>query len=126
MKQYIILTMIILAVILSACNNHNIKEYFDEVGDTTTICFPDSVSFSKDVFPIIVNNCSACHNDIVHYKDRNYDTYEGIADAANSGKLLRAINHESGIENMPKNAEKLNQCYINTIEKWISDGAENN
>jgi len=110
----------------SPCNYHNIEEYFDEIDDSLTDCVPENVSFSKDVFPIIVNNCSACHNDITHYKDRNYDTYEGIADVAASGKLLRVINHESGIANMPQNADKLDQCYIDIIEQWINDGAENN
>lgn len=127
MKKYLILSVISALIILSQCTYHNIDEYFDEVPtDTITNCDTIDVSFSKTVFPIIVNNCIACHNDITHYNDRNYETYEGITDAVNSGKLINVINHNSAYVKMPKNADKLPQCYINLIEAWVNQGSKNN
>lgn len=127
MKKYLIFSLISALIIFSQCNYHNIDEYFDDIPyDTITNCDTVDVSFSQTVFPIIVNNCVACHNDITHYKDRNYETYEGITDAVNSGILLKVINHTPAYVKMPWEGNKLPQCYIDIIEAWVDQGMKNN
>jgi len=40
--------------------------------------------------------------------------------------LMGTIKHESGWSPMPKNGNKLSDCKIQKIDRWILDGTPNN
>jgi len=126
-KVFLFFITISIILVVSQCTYHNVEEYYANTLDTITNCGDTiDVSFSKDVFPLVADHCISCHNDITQYAGRNYDSYEGILEVVENGKLLKVINHEPGYVQMPKNADKLAQCYIDIIEAWIRQGSKDN
>lgn len=93
----------------------------------------ETVSYSKDVRPILESRCMICHG--IQYKRDQLDlrTYESlmigskhgpviIPGAAQSSLLIQKI--QKG--DMPKRGPKLFPAQLNTLIKWINDGAPNN
>jgi hypothetical protein len=97
--------------------------------DTTKVTPPTpvlTVSFSKDVLPSLVSNCSACHTSKKPYlsKDKAYksltgDGYVNTKDPAAS-KLLTKINEGH------QTSKKLSAAQKKAILTWITEGATNN
>ena len=93
----------------------------------------DPVCFERDVYPIIVSNCtqSGCHNAVDREKGRDYSTYEGILRDVRKGnyqasKLYTVLVKSSGEEAMPpKPYSQLSDEQILTIATWIEEGAGN-
>jgi putative effector of murein hydrolase len=52
--------------------------------------------------------------------------YADVKSVASNGKLLGTVSHASGFSPMPKGGNKLNDCYVAVIKKWIAAGALNN
>jgi mono/diheme cytochrome c family protein len=124
---YIVFGFIIFSFLYS-CTFDNTEEYYAYLNTDTIEDCGDTleVSFWTEVFPVIADNCSSCHNDIVSYGGRNYDHYNGIIEVVDNGKLLKVINHTPGYPQMPRDAPKLQQCQIDKIEAWINQGSLNN
>jgi mono/diheme cytochrome c family protein len=91
-----------------------------------SVCDTADVTYSLTVSPVLSANCTVCHatgstlgGGVV------LDTYAGVKTYADNGKLVAAIKHESSYP-MPKNGNKLDDCSISKIDKWVRDGAPNN
>ena len=69
---------------------------------------------------------SQCHNSVSPSASIDLSSYDGIVAAVNTGRLLGAINQESGYSPMPKNSDKLSACFISQISIWINNGMPNN
>ena len=121
---FYISSIIAIGLLTSQCNYHNVEEYFDI--SSNELCDTTDISFSDYIFPLIENNCSACHNSVTTYGGRNYDTFEGIKEVAETGLILNVLKHEPNFVQMPKNAAKLPDCNILKIEAWINQGIKNN
>ncbi|MEX1240096.1 MAG: hypothetical protein WEB30_10275 [Cyclobacteriaceae bacterium] len=94
-----------------------------------TICDLSQVTFSKSILPIISKSCYACHsatNAPVNGSGIVLEGYDKIIVAVNNGLLIESIIHGPDATAMPKGAPKLSDCTINTIKKWLEDGAMNN
>jgi hypothetical protein len=52
--------------------------------------------------------------------------YNGVATVAVSGTLIGTITHAPGFSAMPQGGNKLSDCEITQIQKWINSGALNN
>jgi hypothetical protein len=89
-------------------------------------CDTAAVTYSSSVAPIISANCNSCHAGTFPSGGLNLDSHAAIKLQVVSGKLIGAINHRAGFSPMPKNAPKLSACNIQTIQKWVDDGAPNN
>ena len=91
------------------------------------ICDTLDVSFAEDIIPILTNNCFTCHSN-ANAPDFTFgfglEDYQDVSAA--SILIVGAINHEEGSIAMPKNADKLDTCLINTIEAWVNQGSLNN
>ncbi len=97
------------------------------------VCSAAEVSFSRDVRPLLSDNCFACHgpDESSRMAGLRLDTQEGAAavivpgDAAAS-KLFQRVNHEQEVVRMPPPSfdRKLTPEQIKTIEAWINQGAE--
>lgn len=115
---------------LSAEQIHTIALWIKE-GATNTVncegaCDSSQFTYSGQVVPILQTNCLGCHNGLAI--DGGFiplDTYDGIKEQVNGGFLLPAIEH-TGINPMPKNGNKLSDCKITIIRKWIEAGAPDN
>jgi hypothetical protein len=87
------------------------------------------VSFSRDVLPLLSDNCLACHGqDEGHRKaDLRLDTSEGAREVLQSGDFIARITTDDPEEMMPppkSHKPKLSGEQIDTLKRWISEGAK--
>jgi uncharacterized membrane protein len=97
----------------------------------TSTCSADTVYFQQQVLPIFISNCamSSCHDAASHKEGVTVNSYSAImaggirAGNPGSSKLYRVITDGSM---PPRPYNKLTQEQINTLNKWIAQGAKNN
>jgi mono/diheme cytochrome c family protein len=92
-----------------------------------------SVSFTKDVAPILASRCVSCHGDNPR-GNRPLDTFAGMKRRGASGPLLAVGKPTAsllvrklvaqGDQRMPRGAPALSREEINTIGQWIAQGAK--
>jgi cytochrome c553 len=117
------LSCILIVLIMAACTSNSEEELY---GDEESSCDTTNVSFSNDVFPIIDNNCLACHGTGSPPLGISLTSYSEIKHVASSSRFLGAIKHQQGYTPMPQNAPKLSDCKIATLEAWVNDGMPDN
>jgi hypothetical protein len=91
-----------------------------------TACDTSNITYSLTVNPVLQSNCSQCHNSVSPSGGIDLASYDAVVAAVNTGRVLGAINHETGYSPMPKNADKLGDCQIAQVTKWIDLGMPNN
>ena len=87
------------------------------------------MSYTNDILPILETNCLSCHNEENYSKKadgRLFEGYKNFKKYVDKGTVVRAINHEAGVVNMPYRKAKLDTCTIAKIEAWVNEGAKNN
>lgn len=87
------------------------------------------LSYSKDILPILEENCLTCHNEENYSKKadgRLFEGYDNFKKYVDKGTVVKAVNHESGVVNMPYRKAKLDPCIIARIEGWVAEGSLNN
>ncbi len=100
--------------------------------DKEEILYPDSacdtsaVSYSTSVLPVLSANCNGCHGGATPSAGIRLDLYTGVKQQADNGRLLGSISHNPIFSPMPKNGNKLSDCNIAKVRKWIAGGALNN
>ena len=82
----------------------------------------DSLTYTINIAPIIQNNCYDCHSAASNVSGILLDNYNGLKFYAQNGYLYGNISHASGYRAMPEGRNKLNDCTIATIKKWIDNG----
>lgn len=92
---------------------------------TTTTCDTTGVTFSQSVLPIFDAYCNGCHSGASPSGEINLTSYAQVV-TVNTDRLLGSINHASNYSPMPQNTDKLSDCNIALIAKWIADGSPNN
>lgn len=85
-----------------------------------------AMTYSAKVKPILTAKCTGCHGGGAPQAGIDLSTYTGLKAKVNDGRLWGAINHQPGFSAMPKNGNKLSDCELTTIRKWIAEGALNN
>ena len=93
------------------------------------------VSFRNDVATILLENCIACHGPKKAEGGYRLDTFDELSkagdsgiqpisnDAKNTGELFRRIISTDKTERMPAEADPLPQAQIDTIKRWLAEGA---
>lgn len=122
---------------LSKTQTDLVAQWINEGAQNTTgcgeACDETIYTYSGAVRPILDKHCVGCHNssdagggiDLTVY-DGSTGTYDGVKQVALDGRLLGAINWEPGFSKMPQGSDKLSDCNISQITKWVNDGAPNN
>lgn len=114
---------------LCSCYYDNFQEIHpDNKMFNTNVCTtPPTPTYTNDIAPIIGSTCavSGCHDAATSSGGWHLNTYEGVRNAAESGRMFGAINHEAGFSAMPKNGPQLDSCKIKLIKKWIDSGLTN-
>lgn len=82
-------------------------------------------TYTLAVMPIMESYCNRCHNDTRSDGGVSLQGYDKMKVAADDGSLLGTITHSEGFPLMPQGAP-IPDCEIIQIEKWITDGAQNN
>ncbi|HXS38142.1 MAG TPA: hypothetical protein VN721_15680 [Flavipsychrobacter sp.] len=113
---------------LVSCYNDNYNEAYP--GATT--CDTTTVSYSADIVPILNTNCAisgGCHDAAgASVSGHNYTNYAGIKAVASYDFLITDItgNPMPGHNSMPKNGNKLSECDIDKMIRWVNEGAPDN
>lgn len=102
--------------------------YYDkeEVLYPATACDTTNITFNQSVVPLLSAHCISCHGGSTPSASIRLDTYAGVKQQADNGRLLGSVNHAAGFSPMPKGAAKLNACNIAKLTKWVAAGAPNN
>lgn len=95
-----------------------------EEGDGDSECTTEALTYTNSAKSIIDTNCatSGCHNEgtTSTFQMHNFETVSAVV---SFGNVLKSINHEPGVSQMPKGGTKLDDCTISKITAWINDGA---
>jgi Planctomycete cytochrome C len=89
-------------------------------------CDLTNVTFANTIQPIIADNCAGCHDDTNPSAGLSLLTYSQISAIAQNGSLENALYGTNGITLMPYNSNQLNDCYLEQINIWITEGTPNN
>lgn len=87
-------------------------------------CF-DEISYAQEIQPLIEMNCtvSGCH-DATEEGGYNFTTHQSVSEHADI--ILSAINHESGVAQMPLGEPKLADSLIVKFICWKNNGKQDN
>ncbi len=88
-------------------------------------CDTVTSSYASQIEPIMNTACNGCHSQTSTGGGILLNSYELTKSAAQSGKLLASITHSGAASPMPKGGNKLNDCQIRQIERWISNNYPN-
>jgi mono/diheme cytochrome c family protein len=89
-------------------------------------CDSINVTYSGTIWPIIQNKCTGCHSGATPGGNILLGNFDQVKATAVNGKLMGSIIHAAGFKPMPQNGNKLSDCNIAQIRKWITDGTPNN
>lgn len=89
----------------------------------------EPVSFSREVLPILSDNCFGCHGQDESHRsaDLRLDTQEGALEVLTSGEFLARIVSDDPQEVMPppkSHKPRLSKSQMDTLKRWISEGAK--
>ena len=121
MVRLITKVILLSMVALTSCY-YDVDEVLNPVGS----CNTTAMSYQTDIAPILERNCYSCHRASVNTGGITLEGHAALMNHVTSGRLVGAINHQSGFSPMPQGAPKLAVCDIDKIEQWIADGSPNN
>ncbi len=113
--------------LMNRCTKDVAEPRLNKSQTDTSQCDTLYKSFSQDVEPIFSGNCatSGCHNSSSSAFGIVLETHSQIKDETKNGKVICAIEHESGCSNMPKSAPQLSEEKIRLIRCWAKKGYPN-
>lgn len=97
----------------------------NSINCSTGDCDSTEAGFAATIQPLLNTNCKGCHNANLASGGIRLDNHAGAAAAANSGQLLGAVRHDAGFTPMPQGGNKLNDCQIAQITRWVANGTPN-
>jgi len=89
-------------------------------------CDSNQFKYGANVSVIIGTYCLGCHSGSTPSAGINLSTYTGVYGVAITGRLVGAVSHSPGYSPMPNSTNKLSECQIAQIRKWVNAGALNN
>ena len=108
------------SLLLTQCLNNK-----EEIGDCPALSLPQT-SYSANVYPIIGKTCAIpqCHTGDFEYG--NFTEFEELKKRVDNGKLRFMIESHQMPHGFTNGPRYLTTCEIETIKKWINEGAPNN
>ncbi|MCB0657290.1 MAG: hypothetical protein KDC57_14190 [Saprospiraceae bacterium] len=117
----LVITGLAMMCLTSGCYYDNEEDLYPPVD-----CNTSNMSYAGTIDPIISNNCLSCHNAQFPQGGVVLEGYENLHNYVINGRLKGSIQHDSGFSPMPQGAGKLPTCFIQQINAWIDQGAQNN
>lgn len=115
---------------LTAAQKALIGKWINEGAKNTTncnnTCDSNQFKYGANISIIINSYCTGCHSGTAASGNIDLSTYNTVKIQATNGRLVGAVTHAAGYSAMPKNANKLSDCQITQIKKWVAAGALNN
>jgi WD40 repeat protein len=121
------------ATILAATSSAALAAWADDPAAPAEA--PAPVSFMRDVAPILVQNCIACHNGRKAESKYNMTTFASLAKGGQTGEgitlepgkpdesYLVELIRPDGTPRMPYKLDPLKPEQIAAIERWVAEGA---
>lgn len=111
-------------ILFASCYNDKESELYPSASGGT--CDTTTITYTADVQPILGQYCAyaGCHDAATKSFGHDLSSYSGAVTAVNSGRLLGAIRHDAGFQQMPKGLQKLGDCEISKVTAWINQGAQ--
>lgn len=126
----LLLLLLLGALSQSNCYFDNLQELHPELLLNNECDTASIMSYQTHIRPIMSNSCGAnntCHDAQAANGGVQLETYEGVKDAVNNGKLMSSILWDGSTALMPKDSpSQLRDCAISQLQKWIAAGAPNN
>ena len=115
---------------LTAAQKALIGKWINEGAKNTTncnnTCDSNQFKYGANISIIINSYCTGCHSGTAASGNIDLSTYNNVKIQAANGRLVGAGTHAAGYSAMPNNANKLSDCQIPQIKKWVEAGALNN
>lgn len=134
--------LITLILLMTSCKHDPLEEVQPNAGGETSNggnynqvpCDSDSVYFQNTILPLIISNCakSGCHDANTHEEGLVLTSYDSIYELVEAGyplnsELIEVITESDPDDLMPPpTSDTLTSAEINTISRWIEQGANNN
>jgi hypothetical protein len=104
---------------ITGCYYDNEEELYPQA----VACDTSNITYAQSIVPIMAQSCNGCHGGSAPSANVITDTYEGLKQIADDGRLWGTVNHENGYSPMPKDLPKLNDCDLTRISIWLNNGA---
>jgi hypothetical protein len=123
---------VLAALAFAGCYNDKADQLYPEPGSGGggggNTCDTANISFATTIKPVLEQYCglSGCHDAATPSAGYNLTGHAGLKLAHTNGRLLGAINHQSGFSQMPKGMAKLSECNLNKITAWVNQGTLDN
>jgi hypothetical protein len=101
------------------------KESADRLSEGST-CDTTGVSYSKQILPILEDNCYTCHQGAAASSGIDLSNFATLQSHVANGDLVSAVTHTGTVTPMPYELPMLPSCEVNTIVAWVNQGALNN
>jgi len=122
MKLLYTLFAVIFLFILHGCYDDNEEYLYPQI----TACDTTLFSYNAAIAPVMEQYCNGCHGPVAPSANIRTDTYQELVQIGGSGDLYGVVSHSSGYSPMPKNGNKLDECTISILRKWINEGFPEN
>jgi hypothetical protein len=110
---------------LSGCGKENAEQSGGGAGCDTT-----NVSYSRQILPIVEQNCYVCHQGPGASSGIDFSKYSALHGWAQSGFLVGDVTHAGDpgdpFTPMPYGLPMLPECEVNIIVAWVHQGSPNN
>ena len=116
--------LLIAGLLLFSCESKSEEEVFPP--KVSQNCDTLNVTFSSTVKGILDSRCNGCHDATNASGGVVLDNYASVKVQVDNTKLLSSIKHDGNASQMPKDQNKLPDCEIQKIERWILNGSPNN
>lgn len=131
MKKIIALT--VLLVTLAGCSDSDTYQDIEKPTDTGTPPGTGTgtdpvttISYTKNIKPIIDANCVSCHQSAGSASFRLLTTYAEVKAAVENAQLLDRIQLQNGQQGIMPQGGRMSQTNIDLIIKWNTDGLKEN
>ena len=116
---------IFILLLISACFYDSEEYLYPQIGNS---CDTTAITFSGSVKPILQTYCYICHSNATSSFGNNIklEDYTDVKIKVDDNSLFGSVNFSTGYSPMPKNSQKIDDCKIAIIKKWVEAGAPNN
>jgi Planctomycete cytochrome C len=115
---------------LTAAQKALIGKWINEGAKNTTncasTCDTNQFKYGANISVILNSNCTGCHSGTAASGGIELTNYTLVKAQVTNGRLVGAVTHAPGYAPMPKDANKLSECQLTQIKKWVAAGALNN
>ena len=112
--------VIFMTLLIESCAKDKV-----EVKPVTLNDCPTEISFSKDILPVMLSNCTTnCHSGKSLGGGFDLSNFDGVT--KNVSKVLGSMRQDGSASSMPKNGSKLADSLIQKMNCWINQGTKNN